>query len=71
MPDTVEIVYAHHQGDHVPGDREKVDAATAKRLVRTGRANYATKADAVSTEGDDGAEKTVRARAEAKKAAGT
>lgn len=63
MSDTVEIVYAHHQGAYVPGDRASVDAATAKRLVRTGRANYATKADATAVEGDAGAEKTTRARA--------
>jgi hypothetical protein len=62
MADTVEIIYAHHTRDHVPGDRETVDRATAKRLVRTGRANYATKAAATRTEGDAGADKTERAR---------
>lgn len=59
MADKVEIIYAHHTRDHVPGDREAVDAATAKALVRTGRANYATK---VAVEGDAGAGKTARAR---------
>lgn len=63
MPDKVEIIYAHHDGDRKPGDRAKVDSDVAKRLVRNGRANYATKAVAVKTEGEGGAEKTARARA--------
>lgn len=58
----VEIIFAHHHSDHVPGDRVEVDEETAKRLVRGGRASYATKADAVAVEGEAGAEKTARAR---------
>lgn len=61
--DTVEIEFAHHHDDHVPGDRVAVDVDTARRLVRGGRANYATKPDAVEAEGDAGADKTKRRRA--------
>lgn len=65
MTDTssVEIIYAHHHGDHVPGDRVSVDEGTARKLVKAGRANYATQADAKAAEGEDGAEKTARRRA--------
>lgn len=61
--DKVEIVFAHHHGTHVPGERATVDADEARRLVRGGRANYATKTDAVSVEGEAGADKTARRRA--------
>lgn len=60
--DTVEIEFAHHHEGHVPGDRVAVDVDTARRLVRGGRANYATKPDAVQAEGDAGADKTSRRR---------
>lgn len=62
MADTVTIEFAHPHGDHAVGDRDVVDPATAKRLVRAGVANYATKTDAVAVEGDAGAAKTARAR---------
>ena len=57
-----EIVFAHHHGPHVPGDRVDVDPDEARRLVRGGRANYATEADAAATEGEAGKEKTARRR---------
>lgn len=56
--DTVEIVFAHHHGRHVPGDRVPVDAGEARRLVAGGRAAYATKPDALEAEGEAGVEKT-------------
>lgn len=59
---TVEITYAHHHGTHVPGDKVKVPETEARRLVRAGRANYATKKDAATVEGNAGADKTARAR---------
>lgn len=57
----IEIVFAHHHKDQVPGDRKSVDEGLARRLVRGGYANYATKADAVEAEGPGGEERTVRA----------
>lgn len=60
-PDTVDVVFAHHHEGNVPGDRATVDADEARKLVRYGRAHYATKAEAVAVEGDAGAEKTVAA----------
>jgi len=60
---TVEVVFAHHHGKHVPGERVELDVDEARRLVRGGRANYATKPDAVQAEGEAGEEKTARRRA--------
>lgn len=57
----VEIVFAHHHRDYKPLDRASVDEGLARRLVRGGYANYATKADAVEAEGPAGEERTVRA----------
>jgi hypothetical protein len=68
-PANVDVVFAHHHGDHVPGDRATVDADTGRRLVKGGRAHYATKAEAVAVEGAGGAEKTVRAAKAAAKPA--
>lgn len=62
MSDTVEIVYAHHHRDHVPGERDVVPAGDARRLVHAGVAAYATKEDAVQVEGEAGVDKTARAR---------
>lgn len=62
MADTVEIVFAHHHRDHVPGDRVAVPVDEARRLVRGGRASYATKTAAVEVEGPAGADKTAAKR---------
>lgn len=59
--DKVEIVFAHHNRDHKPGDRATVAIDDARRLVRGGRASYATQTDAKAVEGDDGADKTIAA----------
>lgn len=59
--DTVEIVFAHHHGAHKPGDRVAAAAGEARRLVRGGRANYATKPDALEGDGEAGTERTVAA----------
>jgi non-canonical (house-cleaning) NTP pyrophosphatase len=57
----VEIVYAHHHKDKKPADRAAVEEGLARRLVRAGIANYATKSDAIEAEGPAGEERTVSA----------
>lgn len=58
----VEIIYAHHHGPRVPGEKVKVSEAEARRLVNAGRANYATKKDAAAAGGEGAEAKTARAR---------
>lgn len=64
----VEIVFAHHHGDHVPGEKVKVDEDEARRLVKNHRAAYATKSDAKAA-GDDGPTPATRPRARTRKVA--
>lgn len=68
---TVEIVYAHHLGEHVPGQKAEVPELEARRLVNAGRANYATVKAATAAEGEEGKAKTARTRGAAKPDAGT
>jgi hypothetical protein len=67
----VEIVYAHHLGSNKPGDKVAVSELEARRLVKAGRANYATVAAATTAEGEEGKAKTARTRGAAKPGDGT
>jgi hypothetical protein len=59
----VTIEYSHHQGEHVPGDRDDVTEAIAAHLVRAGVARLAEDVDAEASDGPTKTELLERAKA--------
>lgn len=59
----VTIEYSHHQGEHVPGDRDDVADDVASHLIRAGVARLAEDVDADAADGPTKTELLERAKA--------
>lgn len=58
---TAEVTLSHPWNGHEVGERVELDAAIARRVVRSGHGVYSTMADAVRVGGETAAESTVAA----------